>query len=143
MAGLNLTPNPAIMAVQAGVFLANIYVVKKLWLDPYMKVYKKRQEKTRGAQSEAESILKRNVASISEIDGRISQASIDAKAVRARIHDDMSKEKNAALLEAAQEAEQIVQTSRAQLEANLEQELQKIPKIVNQLSNDFYAKVIS
>ena len=62
MSGLNLVPNPTVLAVQAGVFMANIFVIKKLWLDPYLRVYEKRQANTTGSQTDAEKISKENGA---------------------------------------------------------------------------------
>jgi F0F1-type ATP synthase membrane subunit b/b' len=47
MAGaFELVPNPTILVVQTGMFFAAAGVVKKLYVDPYLKLKAKRDEKT-------------------------------------------------------------------------------------------------
>ena len=54
---LNLNPDLAVIGVQAGIFLANMFVVKKLMLEPYLKVKAARDKSTGGNQGDASSLL--------------------------------------------------------------------------------------
>ena len=47
MASLELVPHPDVLVVQAGVFLANFVVVKKLLVEPYLTVRDKRERPDR------------------------------------------------------------------------------------------------
>ena len=86
MSGLNLIPNPTVLAVQTGVFMANIFVIKKLWLDPYMKVYEKRKASTTGSQSDAEKIGKENDKMVTKIETGIHDAVEESRKIRTDIH---------------------------------------------------------
>ena len=69
MSSLNLVPNPTIMAIQAGLFVANFVAVKKLLLEPYLKVYDQRQDLTVGNKTEAIKILEENESTMSKNPG--------------------------------------------------------------------------
>ena len=53
MASLILVPDPEVLAIQAGLFLVAVGVVKKLYVEPYLAVRERRQAATVGSKDEA------------------------------------------------------------------------------------------
>ena len=67
MSSLNLVPNLNVMAVQAGIFVANFLLLRNLLLEPYLKVYDKRQNLTVGSKAEAKELVAKNESAIQQI----------------------------------------------------------------------------
>lgn len=53
MSDLNLVPNPIVIGIQSAIFLASIFVVKKLFVSPYLTLREKRTQMTSGQAEES------------------------------------------------------------------------------------------
>ena len=53
MADFNLVPVPRVLLVQAGIFIANTIIIKKLLIEPYLKLKAKRLDYTERKQAAA------------------------------------------------------------------------------------------
>jgi len=138
MASLNLVPNAGLLAAQAGIFLANMVVIKKLMIDPYLKLKDKRQALTTGGQEEAEKILKDCELKGADLEAKITRAREDAKVLRQNSKADADTRQNQTLEAARKEAAEIVEKLRKELSENLRAEKEKIPQVVQKLSEDVY-----
>ena len=142
MSSLNLVPNPTVMLVQAGLFVANFVVIKKLILEPYLSVYDRQQAKTTGSQSEAERL---DLESI-DLEKKIAAAIDTTK-------DNLAEQRQAALKAARSESEavvaaaetsanQTIETMRQEVAATIAEERAKIPGIVEEMSELVVQRVL-
>lgn len=142
MSSLNLSPNPTIMAITAGIFVANLIAVKKLFLEPYLKVRDQRIKATFGNQSEAEQLEVENSRATENIRTRISQASLDARNFRESTLVTAKQKRDELLAAASKEASEVVNAMRGNLVKELAEQRQAVPAIVQQLSRQFVDRLI-
>jgi len=142
MSSLNLSPNPTIMAITAGVFLANLLVVKKLFLEPYLKVREQRIKATFGNQAAAEQLELDNARSTDTIRNRIAQASIEARDFRESTLTTAKQQRDGLLAAASKEATEVVSAMRGDLVKELAEQRKAVPAIVQQLSRQFVDRLI-
>lgn len=138
MASLNLVPNPAVMAVQAGIFLTAIAIIKKLMLDPYMKLREKRVALTSGSQEDAENALAECDKISLTIKEKIQAAASEAKEAREFVREAALAKKTSILTDADQAVKSTVSKASEQIAAELAEEKQKIPAVVKAVSDQFY-----
>lgn len=138
MAAINLIPNPTVLAVQAGIFLVNIVIVKKLLLEPYLKVRDRRDQLTIGSKDAAERASRDAEAAATEISQALTQTSIEAKAAREKLREAALVKKTSIVSQAEAEAKATIAAAEQEIARNLEQEKTKIPAIVKQLTEEVY-----
>lgn len=143
MASLNLNPNPAVLVTQAGIFLTALFVVKKTMIEPYLKVRTKREQKTLGNQSEADSILVANAEAAARLDAKLHEAATDAKVFAAKIRADANKTKEQLVKEAQENALKTIKAIESDIENTVKEEKQKIPQIVEALASDCFQRTIN
>ena len=77
MSSLNLTPNPSILLVQLGLFLANLFVIKKLILQPYLALRARREAMTTGNAGEAQKLAHEASEKAKQIDDKLTNTRAD------------------------------------------------------------------
>ena len=137
MAHLNLTPDPVVLGVQAGIFLANMYIVKKLMLDPYMKLRIARDAKTGGSQHDAQALLDK----AADLDRIIGEKMRDAHRAAAQTREKIKSTATAKRAELLSSAETIARKEQHDLHlainANLQEERSKKEQTIQQISAEF------
>ncbi len=142
MSGLNLTPNPLVLATQAGIFLTSLYTIKTLMITPYLKVRGKRQELTVGSQSEAGSILSKNAETMTMVESKIAQAVTEARQIGDKLRAAAQEERKTILAQAHSEAQRVMSAMEENIKSTLVQERQKIPNIVEQISQICFEQTV-
>lgn len=142
MASLNLVPNTGLVITQACIFLTNMYAVKKLMVEPYLKLRDKRIAQTTGGQDQAKSIFKECSNTSESIDARIGKAYEDVKVYRVKTKSDASEKQQSMIAEAKVEAKAFLEDVQKQLASDVDAQQKKVPQIVNNLVNDTYAAVL-
>jgi F0F1-type ATP synthase membrane subunit b/b' len=142
MSSLNLTPNPIVMAIEAGVFLVNFVVVKKLLLDPYLTVSAKRKQLTEGNQSAAEHLEIENQKSVQKIQSQLNLVADESRALRDQAIENAKIKRDQVVHSASAEATMTIEGMRKELHQELGQERARIPALVDQLTKEFVQKVI-
>lgn len=138
MASLNLVPNPTVLAVQAGLFLVNCFVVKKLYVEPYLRVRDRREALTVGSKDEAVRALSESDALAQKIEARISAAMLEAKAERERIRQVALANRDTLVADATAESRRNVEAVERQIQQEVAGERLKIPQIVASLTAEVY-----
>lgn len=137
MASLNLTPDPVVLGVQAGIFLLNMYVVKKLILDPYMKLRTAQDAKTGGSQNEAQALLDK----ASEMDRIVGEKMRDAHKSAAAARESIKSTANAKRAELLAHAESKARAEQQEIHraisSNLQEERAKKEQTIQQITNEF------
>lgn len=141
MSQLNLVPDPIVLAAHAGVFVATIAIVKKLYVEPYLKLRDRRESLTTGSQQDSKNILQRCEEISSQINVRLKEASVEVNKIR-------EESRRVATLkreDIVKKAEAEMKTALAQLEKSVKEELMtertKIQNVVLELSKEVFTKV--
>jgi F0F1-type ATP synthase membrane subunit b/b' len=137
-----LLPDPVVMTIQAGLFLATVVVVKKNILDPYLKLKAKREELTVTSQAKSKDIE----AQVLEMEKSLKQ-SLDSARTKARAEVDKIKtivmSKAGEIQQKAQDqAEQILEKSLGTLKKDIEAFQGDQTKRV-EISKELVAKVLN
>ncbi len=134
MAALNLTPDFVIIAGQAVLFSVNLCVVSKLWVQPYLELRKKHTLFTADVQTRAEALLASSQSKLRVIEDRLQEE-------RNTLHHWMEQERQKALHVEKEQLEKSRRESVAQVErfrlelrSHLQEEADKIPLYVSELS---------
>lgn len=143
MSSLNLLPNPSVFLVQTGIFVANLYVVKKLMLDPYLKVKAKRDGLTVGSQQHASSLNQDNEKKFASIHQKLRDASEVIKEKTGAIVNEAQGKRDGILSGAEAEAKAYLSRAQKDVASELAQEREKIPTIVRQLSDNLFEKTVN
>ena len=143
MSSLNLQPSLPIIVVQAGVFLANMYAVKKLMLEPFLKVHAKRQSATAGATDVAKTLTSSNEEALATIGRRLEDASVHARGEADGILKKATREKDELLSRAEKEARELLTGVQEQVRKELEEQRRDISRVVATLSDEAFRQVIA
>lgn len=138
MASLNLIPNSGVLVVQAGIFLANMVVVKKLIIDPYLQLKDKREEMTLGNQEAAKSLLQACQKKNEELDAQMTTVYVEAMAIRKKHKEQAEVVQQKDLLDARHEAVDYIEKMRCELRQNLHDEREKLPVVIAKLADEVY-----
>jgi F0F1-type ATP synthase membrane subunit b/b' len=138
MAQLVLVPNPVVLAVQAGVFLANVVVIKKLMLEPYLAVRDRREKLTQGNRDEAGAIVTRCEALATDINQRLVTTAQTAQKAKESIRNTALEKRNAILAAAEAESRATIDKMAAEVKQTLAAERAKVPQVVQQLTQQVF-----
>ncbi len=142
MSSLNLVPNPAIMVIQAGIFLANLVVVKKFLLEPYLAVRDERVKLTYGSQDLAESLRQENELAAEKIHFRLQEVGTEARSLRDAALAHARTRRDEILQKATAAAQQIVVGVRTEISRDMEEQRRGIPVLVQNLSRQVLEKIV-
>ncbi len=142
MSSLNLVPNPTVMAIQAGIFFANTIVVKKLFLDPYLGVYSRRIQLTKGNQDLAEKLDADNIKVIDTIQVRVQSAAEEGRKVRDDLLASARTKRDEIVDTASNDARKTIEALRKELTAEVELQRTKIPGLVTDLTRQLLDKLV-
>lgn len=138
MAGINLVPNPTVLVVQTGIFLANLIIVKKFIVEPYVALRDKRAAMTTGQQTEAVKILAQCDVMTQTITASVQTAISDSSKVAQGILVEAQKKKDAILKSAEEKAKSAIEAAKSEIAATLQQERSKVPEVVRKLADEIY-----
>jgi F-type H+-transporting ATPase subunit b len=143
MASLELIPKVPVLIAQTGVFLANVFVVKKLFVEPFLAVKDRRDAMTVGSTDHAKKILQEADQLANDITNKVETAYSQASAAREAQRNQALSRKTDLIKAADDEARRHIESIEKQIRQEVEGERQKIPAIVNSLTQEFYTKTIS
>lgn len=142
MSSLNLTPNPTVMIIEAGVFLVNLWVVKKLLLEPYLGVSAKRKQLTEGSQSLAENLEIENQKAIQKIQSQLNQVVDETRSLRDQTIQKAKIDRDTLVHGASDDASRTIESMRQELSRELASERTRIPALVDTLTKEFVSRVV-
>jgi len=142
MAELNIRPDPTVIALQFGIFMASVYSVKKLILQPYLSMREQRQTATSGQKGDADDLLAQNKSLAEELEKKWSASTTAIRDEIAKIRKEAQEKKSVLVAAAEAEARQTIKEMQTSLRQNLEQERQKLPEIVSKIAGEWYAETI-
>jgi F0F1-type ATP synthase membrane subunit b/b' len=141
MSQLNLTPDPVLLGTQAAIFLANMLVVKKLILNPYLAVRSRREAATGGSQDEAQKLTREALALEAKITERMRAAHKEATVIREKIKSDAMSARSARLAKAESEAKEAQTKMEQEIAQNLNEERSRKEATIKTVAESFFAQV--
>lgn len=139
MAQLNLVPDPAIVGTQIVIFVANMAIVKKFFVEPYLKLRSKRDALTTGSQAEAARLLYESDQIAKKVEDAINDAVLAAASERDRIKA-LANEKRAEIVRAAEEkVKSEVGAVSSRIKAELSEQRTLLPQVISTLTNEFFS----
>lgn len=142
MSSLNLNPNPTVMLVQTGIFIANFWAIKKLFLEPYLKLADKRSNLTFGNREEADALNRRNEEALKKLTAKLEQARDEAAKMRHQVAEQTEVKRQSVVGDAESEAKKVVEEVRASIQIELEKEKSKLPGLISELTDEIYSQTI-
>lgn len=139
MAQLNLVPDPAVVGVQIGLFIVNVAIVKKLYLEPYLRLRANRDTLTTGSHADAARLL----YECDEIAKKV-QDSIEEAAATAASHREAVKatatQRRAEIIRAAEErARAEVEAVAIRVKNEVAEQRAMLPKCISDLTAELFA----
>ena len=126
MSSLDLQPNLRLMVIQAGVFATNFFVVKHLFISPYLALKGARKKETEGAGEEAKAFALNADKLEKKIDLRLRKAFESAKASRQKAEEKAQQEYEKVVSEGKKRSYEHILQVRRDIELALKQERQKL-----------------
>jgi len=141
-AGLNLTPDPVVLAANLVVLGLLIYSVNKLLLQPIVRVLQAREARTSGAQERATEISSEVAGLAAQIEARLVEARREAQAQRAAILAKAEEEDRRILTLAREETTRTLDAVRASVSEELERARISLRDDVVALSREAATRVL-
>lgn len=141
MSQLNLTPDPVIIATQAAIFLANMFVIKKLILNPYLAVRGRREASTGGSQHEAQKLAQDALGLEAKITDRVRAAHKEASLAREVIKTEALSRRAAKLARAEADTKASQLAVQNEITANLQEERANKEASIKTIAQSFFSQV--
>lgn len=139
MAQLNLVPDPAIVGTQIVVFIVNIAIVKKFFLEPYLALRSTRDALTTGSKAEAARLLYESDQIAKKVEEAVSEAASAAASERDRIKA-QAQEKRTEIVKAAEDKVRAeVGAVSTRIQDELAEQRTLLPQVIAALTNEFFS----
>lgn len=139
MAQLNLVPDPAIVGVQIGLFVVNMAIVKKLFLEPYLLLRAKRDALTTGSQADATRLLYECDEIARKVQESIEEAAAGAASERERVKVGASQRRTEIIKTAEEKARAEVESVAARVKKEVAEQRALLPQVISDLTSQLYA----
>ncbi|MFQ5699471.1 MAG: hypothetical protein ACE5IL_14460 [Myxococcota bacterium] len=140
--GLSLFPEPRLLAVNIGIFLALIYPIDRLLLRPLVRVLEQRELRTRGVLARAEAVAQQAAELRREFEARLQEARHRAAERRLVILAEGEREDAATLEGARSQAASVLESVRRGIEAELEAARQGLQADAAELGREAAGRIL-
>ena len=142
MSTLNLTPNPSILLIQLGLFLANLFVIKKLILQPYLELRTKREAMTKGNAGVAQKLTQEAAQKAKQIDDQLIAMRTDIATHATKLKNDTTAKARETIRNAEQEAKKFITENERVISEQVRAEETKLPELVNSTAKTLFEQAI-
>ncbi len=138
MSTLNLVPVPQVLLVQGAVFAANFFIIKKLFVEPYLTVRDRRERLTIGSKGDATKAITEAEVLTTKIAAALSNAADAAKKDKETIRAQAITRRQTIVGAAEAEAKTAVAAVEKDVQRVFAVERAKIPAVVQALTQEVY-----
>ena len=142
MSSLNLLPDPKVIAVQAAVFFLSMLVIKKLFLEPYLRLMGYRDSKTVGSNELAKDLISRTEQLASKLGQDFANASKKITTDTDNIRDNANSEKARLLTQLTNENKKRLSDNEARIKSELAKERSHVSVFSDTLAEELYQKAL-
>jgi F0F1-type ATP synthase membrane subunit b/b' len=139
MAHLNLAPDPAVVGVQVGLFLVNMAIVKKLYLEPYLRLRANRDSLTTGSHADAARLLFECDEIARKVQGSIEEAASSAASHREAVKATATQRRTDIIRAAEEKARGEVEAVATRVKNEVAEQRAFLPKCVSDLTTELFA----
>lgn len=143
MSSLNLVPNPTVIVVQTAIFIGNFVAIKKLFLDPYLKVSNKRESLTEGSDENTKAINERNAQLVQQMQQAHESVNNEGAQYRRGKLEGAKKRSEEIVGNAEQYAKTTIDQMHSGVTKALAEERAKIPSCIDDLTEEIYRKIVT
>jgi F0F1-type ATP synthase membrane subunit b/b' len=143
MSQLNLKPDPVIIGIQAVIFLVNIGIIKKLFLEPYLALKDARDAATIGGQSQADQMLADSKRMQEQIDQRVRETFQRVSKTSEAVRVEAATKKQQLIADAEKHARDLQNAALAEIDAELKTARASIEKEIDQVASAMMTAVLA
>ena len=143
MADFSLVPDPKVLVVQVGLFAANYFVVKNLFVKPFVRVKNHRDSATSGNTEKFSEMLKQSQAKADELKTKVDSAIESAQSVRKEARATAEEQGQKIVSAAHADGKSKLEKMKSEIEEAFAQEVNKAKSISVELGNELFKKVTS
>lgn len=137
-----MIPDPKVIVAQGAIFLTSVYVVKKLFVDPYLHLVQRRESLTTGSQNYAESLRKELAEKSKKIDLELKNAYQEASNLKAKAKKAAVEQTESQVSKVSSEVKDFIDGYRKEVASELSTEMSKVPGAVAELAPSLYSKTM-
>lgn len=143
MEGIHVGVIPDItLFIQVIIFFIFMFVMKKIYFEPYLQAFDERERTIENLMKEAEENNKKTAEILSQVDEILNKTKLETQKIMDQYHQE-TNEMVAALLKKAQtEAEEMIEDAKKEVERVVEIEKKTMDKIVENLAKDIVNKLL-
>ena len=142
MAKLNLQPDFSLIVIQSGLFLINLYIVKRFFVSPFLLLKSKRDEATLARFREAEKQKSECDHLLKKIEARLNEALLANKKLKEEIINKALLEQKEILSKSREASSSHIRKIKEEIEKRLQEECNRIPRLVDGLAEHIYKEVV-
>ena len=139
MAHLNLVPDPAVLGVQVGLFVINMAIVKKFYLEPYLKLRTNRDILTTGNRADAARLLYECDEIARKVQESIEEAAASAASHREAVKATATQRRTDIIRAAEEKARGEVEAVATRVKSEVAEQRAFLPKCVSDLTAELFA----
>lgn len=130
------------LLILAANFLVLLFILNKILFQPLLKVFKERDDATKGALETAREMNEKKDAAVARMNKELSEARHQAKDVFEALKNEGLEKQKAAMSEAEAAAGEMLSGARAELKAEAEKARQSLKADVEKFSDEIVGKMV-
>lgn len=138
MADFNLVPVPRVLLVQVGIFIANTIIIKKLLVEPYLKLKAKRLDYTERKQAAATARFTALEQELSELRAQRKSRLSALAQMRRKKYEQARTRREELIVAATRESETAIKEAKASLRKEFEAAQAELDATVGNLSQEIF-----
>ncbi len=142
MASLNLVPNPPVLITQLIIFISNLFIIKKFFIQPYLELKKLRDASTKGKHEESLSISNRSKEIADEIEKKIFSTQSEAlQIIKTKVNEGKSAREKISE-EFKSKSESLIKEKSKVIDEEFKSAQREIESSIGKLTEEIYKKVL-
>ena len=143
VAEFSLEPVPRVLVVQAVIFLANTWIVKKLMIDPYLRLRAKRLNYTERKKEQANQRLTEVKQQLAELEARRQAKLNELAELRRQKQTQAQSQREEIIRTARQQAEKEIKRTKDTLDNEFQQAQDQLAEVKDQLGQQVLDKLLA
>jgi F-type H+-transporting ATPase subunit b len=128
--------------VQLGIFLVFMFIMKKVYFDPYLEAFDEREKTVEKLLEEAEINNKKANEILEEVEKILAQTREESKKIMESYHKETAEMVNNILRKAQEEAEKEIEDAKKEVAMTVEIEKKTMDKIIEKMAEEIAEKLL-
>jgi len=128
--------------IQLAIFLVFMFIMKKIYFDPYLQAMDEREETVKKLLKEAEENHKKTEEILKKVDEIIAKTRAETQKIMEQYHHETNEMVSSILKKAQNEAEEMIEDAKKEVERVVEIEKKTMDKIIEKLALEIVNKIL-